>query len=159
MIPVHWPLCYLLLYSTVVPLAQKPSVPNSNSYTTSWFKWSPNKHMFNYFELACFVYSVKWHFTPASHRLDKPYSYDTPQTADTLELTEPETPTLAEWRYSDGQASSPLPQKSPYSLLLLGGVLMLPSEALLLRSTSPLRQPCRSATLWSSLWNTVMGGT
>lgn len=47
--------------------------------------------MLNYFELACFVYSVKWHLICAGHRQDKPCSYKIPQTADVLELTEPET--------------------------------------------------------------------
>lgn len=64
----HLLLCYLLLHSRVGPLAQSLQGPNSNCYTSNCLKYSPNKHMFSYFEPAL---HTPWHCTQHLLALDK----------------------------------------------------------------------------------------
>lgn len=53
MASLYWPCSYFL------PLVQKPPMPNSNFYTSSCFKNSPNEQIFSNSEPSCFVYSAK----------------------------------------------------------------------------------------------------
>lgn len=66
--PAHLLLRYLLLHSRVGPLAQSLQGPNSDCYTSNCFKYSPNKHMFSYFEPAL---HTPWYCTPHLLVLDK----------------------------------------------------------------------------------------
>lgn len=56
-----------LLHSRRAPLAQNPTGSKLNFYISSYFKDSPNKHIFNHLEPVCSVHPMKLHLTSASH--------------------------------------------------------------------------------------------
>lgn len=50
------------------PSAPRPPAPNSNLYTSSRFKRSPDKQTLSQLGPACFPYPEKWYPTYFSHR-------------------------------------------------------------------------------------------
>lgn len=137
MSPAHLLLCYLLLHSRVGPLAQSLQGPNSNCYTSNYLKYSPNKHMFSYFEPAL---HTPWHCTQHLLALDKtnPGAIKDPRL-----LLHFRAPWLRDshlgWKTSSRHHPSSPPEIS-CSLPLLSDGLTLPLEGFLLRGTSSFMQ-------------------
>lgn len=70
--------CCSFLHSRLRPLAQSPGAPNSNSYTSNSFKYSPKKHVFKRIEPTSFPYPVRLFPPCANHSEDTPIVYQRP---------------------------------------------------------------------------------
>lgn len=148
-----WLSCCLVLYSGLGPLAQSLLAPNSHSYTSSCFKYSPNKHnkhIFSHLEPAYFTQPVNLAWSLLTIDKTNPVATKDPTLLLPLELFDPETPHVAaEWHHLDMQTPS-LVSPSPLGCLLScspldGRLVSLTLEGLLL-GYFPLIQLCPSTT-------------